>query len=235
MSQISKDEFDKFADEYTKVHSQNISFSGESPDFFSEYKIQDLLTLLSLNNLDRHTSILDFGCGVGNSIKYLNKYFPTANIYGVDVSQKSIHIANQRFGELANLITYDGESLPYKDNSFDVVFSACVFHHIPSDLYPLIFAEIRRVLKKNGLFVVFEHNPLNPLTLRAVNTCPFDENAVLLKCSDFRKVLIENGFSSLSHKYRIFFPNILKILRPLEKSISWLPLGAQYFISATND
>ena len=41
--------------------------------------------------------------------------------------------------------------------------------------------ELKRVLRAGGACVIFEHNPLNPLTVQAVNTCPFDENAVLIK------------------------------------------------------
>ena len=35
-------DFDKFADEYHQVHSRNIVISGETPEFFAEYKIKDI-------------------------------------------------------------------------------------------------------------------------------------------------------------------------------------------------
>ena len=35
-------EFDKFAEEYLKLHSQNIRVTGEEPEYFAEYKIRDL-------------------------------------------------------------------------------------------------------------------------------------------------------------------------------------------------
>lgn len=231
---LDKTEFDKFAEEYTNIHKDNIRISGESPNFFSEYKIKDLKNIAINFGLSSNISILDFGCGVGNSIEYLLKYFPESNIMGVDVSEKSIEIATQRFSSMAILQSYDGETLPYDDSSLDIVFSACVFHHISQELYPHIFSELRRVLKKNGLFVVFEHNPLNPLTLKAVNTCPFDENAVLIKCNDFKKILSDNTFKDISSSYRIFFPHFLRKLRPLETFLSWFPLGAQYYIVAKN-
>ena len=78
--------------------------------------------------------------------------------------------------------------------------------------------------------MIYEHNPINPMTLHAVNTCSFDENAVLLKRSQVRNVLREAGMEVEMQDYRVFFPAILKLLRPLEKWLTWFPLGAQYFV-----
>ena len=78
--------------------------------------------------------------------------------------------------------------------------------------------------------MIYEHNPFNPMTLHAVNSCPFDENAVLLKRSQVRNVLREGGMEVVMQEYRVYFPAFLKLLRPLEKYLGWLPLGAQYFV-----
>lgn len=227
---MNKQEFDKFADEYQNIHSQNIKLSGENPEFFSEYKVIDLKTIAKQFRLPEKPTILDFGCGVGSSIGMMYKHFPMANIYGVDVSEKSIAIAQQRFSEVAHIQVYDGKILPFAAETFDIVFAACVFHHIPQSSYQMIFQEIHRVLKPQGVFVIFEHNPLNPLTIHAVNTCPFDENAVLIRSNHLKQMLTEKYFSSVRHAYRIFFPNVLAGLRPLEKYLTWFPLGAQYYV-----
>ena len=78
--------------------------------------------------------------------------------------------------------------------------------------------------------MIYEHNPINPMTLHAVNTCTFDENAVLLKRCQVRNVLREAGMEVVMQEYRVFFPAFLKLLRPLEKYLAWLPLGAQHFV-----
>lgn len=227
---MDKKEFDKFAEEYQALHAQNIKISGEQPEFFCEYKIKDLLLLVQSYNLPTNGKLLDFGCGVGSSVGMMKKYFPNAEIFGVDVSEKSIEIAQSRFGDFAQIQTYDGEILPYNSETFDIIFAACVFHHIPQQYYQAIFQEIKRVLKPNGIFVIFEHNPLNPLTVHAVNTCPFDENAVLIRSGELKKMLMKQAFTRTRHVYRLFFPNALAGLRPLEKYLGWLPLGAQYYV-----
>jgi len=78
--------------------------------------------------------------------------------------------------------------------------------------------------------MIYEHNPFNPLTCYAVNTCPFDENAVLLKPNRVKYLYHEAGLEVAMTEFRVFFPAILKLLRPLEKWMTWFPLGAQYFV-----
>lgn len=111
-----------------------------------------------------------------------------------------------------------------------MVFSACVFHHIPAEKHEGLLWEICRVLRPGGLFLVFEHNPYNPLTVCAVNSCPFDENAVLIDANTFCKRVTAAGFASVQYTYRIFFPRILRPLRIIEPLLGWLPIGAQYYV-----
>ena len=88
------------------------------------------------------------------------------------------------------------------------------------------------VQDERGRLFVFEHNPLNPLTRHAVNTCAFDEHAKLVLAPAMRRRALEAGFPSATVRYRIFFPNALRRLRPLETKLAWLPLGAQYYVMA---
>jgi hypothetical protein len=82
------------------------------------------------------------------------------------------------------------------------------------------------------MIVIFEHNPLNPLTVHAVRTCPFDANARLIKAGDLVRSLESEQWQAADINYHIFFPRILSALRPLEKSLRWLPLGAQFSVNA---
>ena len=77
--------------------------------------------------------------------------------------------------------------------------------------------------------MVYEHNPWNPLTVQAVNTCPFDRNAVLVKAADMERRLRAAGFAKVRTRYRVFFPRALRWLRPLESRLGRVPLGAQYY------
>jgi SAM-dependent methyltransferase len=225
-------EFDKFADEYRALHTSNIRMSGESPEFFAEYKVRDVIETLSAAGLPRlaQPAILDFGGGIGSSVPHFRKHCPQARLTCLDVSRRSLEIASARFPGLADFRWFDGKTIPFADESFDVAFAACVFHHIDHALHVQLLREIRRVLAPGGTIFIFEHNPLNPLTRHAVNTCAFDEGAHLISGWTMRRRLVEAGFADARTRYRLFFPAALSSLRPLEKFLTWMPLGAQYCV-----
>ena len=69
-------EFDKFADEYRDLHAANIKLSGESPEYFAEYKVADIAAELERDGSVARTA-LDFGAGVGYSVPFFARHLPT--------------------------------------------------------------------------------------------------------------------------------------------------------------
>lgn len=224
-------EFDLLADEYRDQHAANVAITGEGPEYFAEYKIADLANLVHAEQFGA-ARILDFGCGIGNSVPYFRKYFEPSELYCGDVSARSIEIAQTRFQGHEQYVLID-RHIPLPSHSCDIVFSACVFHHIPHKEHTHWLAELRRVTKPGGLLAIYEHNPLNPLTVRAVNTCPLDVNAKLIRAGVMRQRAITSGWTNAQVAYRLFFPSLLKSLRPIERHLGWLGLGAQYRMAAT--
>jgi ubiquinone/menaquinone biosynthesis C-methylase UbiE len=231
---MEKAEFDQFADEYRAMHARNIRASGETPDYFAEYKVRDVSQYLASLGRTAHT-VLDFGAGVGTSIPWFRRYFPQAAITCLDVSERSLEIGSSRFPGEARFVAFDGQRIPAPDGSFDLAFAACVFHHIDHAEHVSLMRELRRVLSPRGLLVIFEHNPLNPLTVAAVNTCPFDRNAKLIRPWALRQTLKDAGFRRPILRFRIFFPGALRALRPMEAGLRWCPAGAQYSVFAHGD
>ena len=221
-------EFDQFADEYDRQHRANVAVTGEGPEYFSCYKIHELRRLIAAPV----ASMLDFGSGTGNSTPWFHKYFAGTALTGVDVSQRSLDIAQARFPGLSLGVRMTGNAIPLPDNSFDAAFSACVFHHIDHAEHVRWLGELHRTVKPGGTLCIFEHNPLNPLTVRAVNTCPFDVNARLLTARTLAARYRAAGWKSPKVRYHIFFPRFLAFLRPLEPWLAWLPLGGQYSVTA---
>ena len=66
------------------------------------------------------------------------------------------------------------------DAKFDLVIASCVFHHIPPQDQQMAIRYCYSRLKQGGHFIIFEHNPVNPVTRHLVKNCPFDADAVLL-------------------------------------------------------
>jgi SAM-dependent methyltransferase len=222
-------EFDQFADEYHNLHQENIRITGENPEYFAEYKIRELTRVEQIVGGEVN-NILDFGTGVGNRTPFLAQYFPGTGLFGTDVSDKSLTLAKERFDGFGEFSLFDGKTLPYPEGKFDLALATCVFHHIPADEHIQLIQEVSRTLRSGGAFMIYEHNPFNRLTRHAVNTCSFDENAVLLKRVQVAKLFVKAGMEVVMQEYRVFFPAFLKLLRPLEKYLTWLPLGAQHFV-----
>ena len=223
-------EFDAMADNYYAQHKANIAITGEEPEYFSEYKIADLARFVHARGA-LAARVFDFGSGIGNSLPYFRKYFGQAVLSCGDVSARSVDIARKRFPGDEEFVLI-GDAIPLASESQDVVFSACVFHHIPHEEHDHWLRELLRLTRPGGLLAIYEHNPLNPLTVRAVNTCPLDVNARLIQATTLRQRAASAGWSDARTDYRLFFPAFMKALRPAEPFLSWLPLGAQYRMTA---
>jgi SAM-dependent methyltransferase len=224
---MDKAEFDGFADAYDDQHRENIALTGEGPEYFAEYKINRLRQIVENAGIEV-SRICDFGSGIGNSIPFFQKYFPQAALTSADVSARSLALCRQRHPWSGNYVLIEDHRIPSEAGVFDLVFSACVFHHIPHDEHAMWLKELHRITRSGGLVAIFEHNPLNPLTVHAVNTCPFDANARLILARDLARRLAAAGWLSPRIQYNLFFPRALARLRPLEASLGWFPFGAQY-------
>ena len=221
--------FDQFAADYKELHAANLGASGEEPSYFADYKVREVTRCLAGRGLRR---ILDFGCGVGGSIPYLRNYFPASSLVGVDVSQESLQQAELLYRTHAESRHLAAGDFPVEQRHYCMAFAACVFHHIPPAEHHDILRRLHSSLTPHGHFFLFEHNPLNPLTVHAVNTCPFDADAILIHGREMARRVRMAGFSQVRLRFCTFFPRSLAGLRPLEPQLAWLPLGAQYYVWA---
>lgn len=224
-------EFDAVAGDYEALHAAATRLSGEETGYFARYKAADARKLADAAGcLPRR--ILDFGSGIGNAVAPLAEQFPEARLTCLDVSQASLDLSRRRHGDdRADFVQYDGSAIPEEIGRFELIFTACVFHHIPHERHVDLLGQLRRRLVPGGLMVLFEHNPWNPLTRHSVDTCPFDANAVLISAPVMKATALAAGFGTARVRYRLFFPGPLSALRPLERWLTGLPLGAQYSLA----
>jgi len=225
-----KEEFDDFAQSYQDVMRESAKGLGYDA-YFDEYKIKEIARFLQgEGRCGDGFRFLNFGCGIGKSEPFIRSYFPKASICSVDLSRETVIAATQNNKTLSDVEfrAFDGVNIPF-EGGFDVVLIANVLHHVPFDQHEAVAKSIYGKLNKNGLLFVFEHNPYNPITRKVVNACAFDKNAVLLKPGYCGRMLGRAGFAWKSLRFTLFFPNLLGIFRPLEKFLSSIPIGAQYY------
>ncbi len=100
--------------------------------------------------------LLDIGCGEGVLIESLHQNLGSQyDLFGVDISNSAIEIANARLHGVAEFQQGDSEHLPYCNNSFDVIVCTHSFHHYPNP--DMAINEMRRCLKKNGTVCIVEN------------------------------------------------------------------------------
>ena len=221
----NKVDFDNYSQEYRDLITNSVGLSGETDDYFDLYKV-DCLKRWVIGG-DAHFDILDFGCGIGKQTGLLASLFASASVVGFDVSEKSVQMAQEKFSDILNVRFCS--DLPAGE-TYDLITMANVLHHIAPEEREEILVTLKNRLKPDGRLVIFEHNPLNPLTRHVVNTCPFDTDAVLVWPWAFSHVFKRVGFYKSQCRYIVFFPRFLSFLRRFEQHLWWLPIGAQYML-----
>jgi SAM-dependent methyltransferase len=224
-------DFDAYAKTYSEAVERSIAFSRTGLDFFTRAKVRELLGIAAQRAGDpRGLSFLDIGCGPGETDRLLEGHVD--RLTGVDTSARMIEVAARRnpWAEYRAL-QRDG-TLPFASASFAVSFAICVLHHVEPRKREGFVREAARVTKPGGLVVIFEHNPWNPLTRRAVAGCDFDRDAVLLPRRESARLLRDAGLEDIGRAYIIYFSRESPLLHRVERLLGYFPLGAQYVVSA---
>ena len=154
---VSVDEVREFWDA-NPVAAEGIDAEPGSAEFYKKFDAiresddcepYDYSDLIHGYTTSEGLSVLDVGCGNGY---VLSRYATNgAKVWGVDITPQAVELSKKRF-ELSDLEgefqTTDGEGLPFADNSFDIVCSMGVLHHVENPR-PMV-SEIARVLKPGG-------------------------------------------------------------------------------------
>jgi SAM-dependent methyltransferase len=221
-------EFDRHAETYRSEVDQA---AGVSVEGLAGEKARLILDVLSgaLGSPDR-LRVLDIGCGIGLVEQELEQ--KVADLWATDMSEKSVEIAKAR-APATRFIHSGGETLPFDSGSFDAVFTICVIHHVPPAARATFIGEMLRVLRSGGVAIIFEHNPLNPMTRFIVSRCAFDDDAILLRCRESERLLTDAGATVAGRRYVGFSPIRHAVVERMERSLGWLPAGAQYCVWGT--
>jgi SAM-dependent methyltransferase len=221
--------YDALRDRYEDELDRAVGITGKRHAFFTEAKAMELLRV-SARHLGDPSKVdaLDVGCGIGLTDRYLAGR--VGSLTGVDVSPGVLERAEEE-NPWARYVLYDGERLPFEKGAFDLTFAVCVVQVIDPVRQQRFVSELRRVTRPGGLVVAFEHNPFNPLTRLVVRRCSFGGDAKMLSPGRLGGLFREAGLPVVERRFLLIFPSSSKPLRRVERSLGFLPVGAQYYLA----
>lgn len=233
------DAFRAFSDRerYDGALARALSVSGESKDFFARGRIETTRALLEAAGaldpvLGNPTPrVLDFGCGIGDSTPLLRDILGAREVVGVDPSEASVAHGKQLHAAEARVQLVSSSSF-VADATFDVVYTNGVFHHIPLGERGAAAHVMRAALRPGGRVFLWENHAGNPGTRLVMKRCEFDDDAIPVWPHRARRLMASVGLDVECTEYRFLFPRALSFLRPLEKRLLRLPIGAQYVVVA---
>jgi ubiquinone/menaquinone biosynthesis C-methylase UbiE len=126
--------------------------------------VNDAFSLFNYIQLAQ-ANVMDIGSGMGFIMEALDRRlrpsFQNRRITGLDISATMLDKARQRLAPtpsfqegVYDFAHYDGVTLPFKDNSFDLVFSVASLQHVPKPYVYNLFFELKRVLKDDGYAII---------------------------------------------------------------------------------
>ena len=123
---------------YDKIyHRRSRRFQCSKP------RIQELVSIVKKYKPEK---VLDVGCGLGYLVKALRK--EGMETYGIDGSRALLEYWQEDHFKLA-----EAESLPFKDNEFDLAISTDFFEHIPEGQIARVLSEMKRVVEPKGVIL----------------------------------------------------------------------------------
>lgn len=148
MRRVSSSHFDRVAADY----------DGSLPAHVVEHYLRKRVAFV-IEHCPRGAA-LDVGCGTGVLAARLAA--AGYQTIGVDPSEGMLDVLRARAPGVQAVQAF-GTELPFADDSFDLVLSVAVMHHIadPSAVRRTLH-EMVRVAKPGGRILVWDHNPRNP-------------------------------------------------------------------------
>jgi ubiquinone/menaquinone biosynthesis C-methylase UbiE len=156
VKKIRRETVRKFYDNFAKNYDKNRYSSNEQ-------KIIDSVTKKIVGDFVgdlKNKSILDCGCGTGRFAEFFAH--KGAKINGIDISENMLNVARDKV-PCATFAKADIFSLPFNNNTFDIIICSQVLTHLHKYKEPL--AEMKRVLKDKGIIIIDVRNVLWPYRL----------------------------------------------------------------------
>lgn len=166
--------------------------------------------------------VADIGSGTGSTSRRLAARYKSARIAQIDLSPQMLYQSrsgSRRIFSKQNYCCADAENLPLAANSIDLVFSSLTFQWC-NDL-DRAFAEAKRILRPNGLFMFATLGPDTLKELRSSWAAVDDDTHVntFFDMHDVGDALVRTGLESVvmdTETITMNYPDCFTLMRDLK-------------------
>lgn len=140
-----------------KLYLPGSDEAGYLSQMAARYKLEPYIKTFAKFEQACDLDVLEIGVGLGADHQCFAQ--AGARLTGIDLTERAIDHTRKRlslFGLKSNLRVSDAETLPFANESFDLVYSWGVVHHSPDT--PCAIEEIRRVLRSGGRTKIMIYN-----------------------------------------------------------------------------
>lgn len=93
-----------------------------------------------------HNKVLEVGAGDGSILHYLDEWKFAPELYALEIAESGVSLIEKRkLASVKEIKTFDGYTIPYADNAFDLVILAHVLEHVEHER--ILIRELKRVAK----------------------------------------------------------------------------------------
>ena len=140
---------EKWAGEFGKDYTERNTFNIDELNklYIDNYGVsREQMNIDFIKDLDKGVKILEVGANSGNQLALLQK-MGFKNLYGMEINEYAVDLARKRLHGI-NIIQGSGFDIPFKDNFFDLVYTAGVLIHISQNDVDKIMSEMYRCSNK---------------------------------------------------------------------------------------
>lgn len=166
--------------------------------FGQERKMRE--ATITLARIQPGERVIDVGCGTGTLAITAKKRAAGAQIHGTDAAPEMIERAREKALKAGVEVDFRAglvEAIDFPANTFDIVLSSLMVHHLPPDLKSKAFAEIFRVLKPGGRLLIVDFEPPQRGLTRTVLSLFLGQGMMQIDNSAIPPMLTAAGFAGV--------------------------------------
>lgn len=177
--------YESFQIDYDEYYTKSINSAKWILDHVKKFH--------TINNV----SILDWGCGPGRIIRHMPAFLDdNSKLFGTDYNSKSIDWCKTNIDGIDFNCNSLEAKLPYKDDSFDIIYGISIFTHLSEKKHYDWITELTRVLKHGGVMFLTAHGD------------SFIDKLTEIEKSEYQKGnIVERGMTIEGHRtYTAYHP-----------------------------